>query len=102
MDEQKSNGDLPAEMRRAQILTFIKSKDFVRVTDLSAKFGVSEVTVRGDLDALAERGHIRRIRGGAMPQLLPHPELPFEEALSSYVVEKAAIGRLAASLISQA
>jgi DeoR family transcriptional regulator of aga operon len=101
MDVQKSDGDLPVEMRRAQILAFIKSQDFVRVTDLSAKFHVSEVTVRGDLDALAERGHIRRIRGGAMPPLLLHPEQPFEEAQSSHITEKANIGSLAASLVSQ-
>lgn len=101
MDEQKSDSDFPVEMRRAHILTFIRSKDFVRVTDLSTKFGVSEVTVRGDLDALAERGYVRRIRGGAMSQVAPHSELTFEEALSSHTVEKNNIGRMAARLISQ-
>jgi DeoR family transcriptional regulator of aga operon len=87
-------------MRRAQILAFIKSKDFARVTDLSTKFGVSEVTVRGDLDALAELGHIRRIRGGAMPPQVPRPELSFEESLNSHIVEKVSIGHLAAGLVS--
>ena len=64
MDEIKNESDLPTEMRRAQILTYVKSRDFVRVTDLSGRFHVSEVTVRGDLDVLAERGEVRRIRGG--------------------------------------
>lgn len=100
MDEPKID-DLPIEMRRAQIHAFIKSKDYVRVTDLSTRFGVSEVTVRGDLDALAELGHIRRIRGGAMPQISPRPELSFEEALHSHIAEKNEIGRVAASLVSQ-
>ena len=63
MSELKTEGDIPAEMRREQILAFIKTRDFVRVTDLSVRFRVSEVTVRGDLDVLAERGEIRRIRG---------------------------------------
>jgi DeoR family transcriptional regulator, aga operon transcriptional repressor len=100
MDVPKNDGDIPAEMRREHILAFIRARDFVRVSDLSAKFHVSEVTVRGDLDVLAQRGHIRRIRGGAMPRSLPHPERPFEEMQSTHVPEKAIIGRMAASLIS--
>lgn len=99
-DELKTEGDLPAEMRREQILTVIKSRDFVRVTELSARFHVSEVTVRGDLDVLAERGEIRRIRGGAMPRALPHTERPFEEMKNARVSEKSVIGRVAANLIT--
>ena len=64
MDDLKYSGDLPTEVRREQIHTFIEARDFVRVSDLSAKFRVSEVTIRGDLEVLAERGQIRRIRGG--------------------------------------
>jgi DeoR family transcriptional regulator of aga operon len=100
MDVTKNDGDVPAEMRREHMLAFVRARDFVRVSDLSTKFHVSEVTVRGDLDVLAERGHIRRIRGGAMPQTLPHPERPFEEMQSAHVPEKALVGRMAASLIS--
>jgi DeoR family transcriptional regulator, aga operon transcriptional repressor len=100
MEESKSDGDIPGEMRREQMLALVRARDFVRVSDLSARFGVSEVTVRGDLDALAERGQIRRIRGGAMPRSLPHPERPFEEMQGARVDEKAMIGRAAASLVS--
>jgi len=100
MEETRADGDMPAEMRREQMLAFVKSKDFVRVSDLSTKFGVSEVTIRGDLDTLAERGQIRRIRGGAMPRPLPQPERSFEEMQSARVHEKATIGELAASLVS--
>ena len=101
MEVTKGDGDIPAQMRREHILAFVQSRDFVRVSDLSAKFHVSEVTVRGDLDALAELGQIRRIRGGAMPKLLPHLERPFEEVENSRTAEKSIIGRLAASLIAQ-
>lgn len=100
MEESKFDGDIPAEMRREQMLAFVRTRDFVRVSDLSTRFHVSEVTVRGDLDVLAERGQIRRIRGGAMPQSLPHPERPFEEMQGAHVDEKARIGRTAASLVS--
>src|SRR5258708_12324985 len=100
MAESNFDGDIPAEMRREQMLTLVRSRDFVRVSDLSTRFRVSEVTVRGDLDALAERGQIRRVRGGAMPRTLPHPERPFEEMQSARVDEKAMIVRAAASSVS--
>ncbi len=100
MDGSKIEGDVPAEMRREQMLAYVKTQDFVRVTDLSARFHVSEVTVRGDLDVLTEQGHIRRIRGGAMPRTVPRPERPFEEMQGARVNEKNIIGRVAASLIS--
>src|SRR6266704_6963043 len=100
MDIQRSDGEVPAEMRREQILALIRSRDFVRVSDLSARFHVSEVTVRGDLDVLTEHGLIRRIRGGAMPRTVPRPERPFEEMQGARVNEKNIIGRVAASLIS--
>ncbi len=100
MDGSKIEGDVPAEMRREQMLAYVKTQDFVRVTDLSARFHVSEVTVRGDLDVLTEHGLIRRIRGGAMPRTVPRPERPFEEMQGARVNEKDTIGRVAASLIS--
>ncbi len=100
MDELTIDGDIPAEMRREQMLSLVKTRDYVRVSDLSSKFHVSEVTVRGDLDALAERGQIRRIRGGAMPLLLPQLERPFEEMQSSRIHEKTIIGQAAARLVS--
>ena len=100
MDTLRMDGDIPTEMRREHLLTFINAKDFVKVSDLSTRFGVSEVTIRGDLDALAGRGQIRRIRGGAMPSSRPHPERPFEETRSSHVLEKTLIARTAASLVA--
>jgi DeoR family transcriptional regulator, aga operon transcriptional repressor len=100
MDELKTEGEAPAEVRREQILAFIKVRDFVRVSDLSVRFRVSEVTVRGDLEVLAERGEIRRIRGGAMPRALQHIERPFEEVKNARASEKSLIGHAAAGLIS--
>ena len=79
MDGSKNDGDVPAEMRREQMLAYVKTQDFVRVTDLSTRFHVSEVTVRGDLDVLTERlrkrvGHGGRIateRGGELREERP-------------------------------
>lgn len=100
MDTTKSDGEVPAEVRRQQILTLIKGREFVRVADLSTRFGVSDVTVRSDLDILAEQGRIRRVRGGAMPDTSQHRERPFEETQAAHSREKEAIGRAAADLVS--
>jgi len=76
MDTAKSDGEIPAEVRRKQILALINGREFVRVADLSTHFGVSDVTVRSDLDSLAELGYIRRVRGGALPDIQPNLERP--------------------------
>lgn len=96
----KSDGEVPAEVRRQQILALMKGRDFVRVADLSTYFGVSDVTVRSDLDTLAELGHIRRVRGGAVPDARPNLERPFEETQAAHSKEKDAIARVAAHLVT--
>lgn len=100
MDTAKNDGEVPAEVRRKQILALINGREFVRVADLSTHFGVSDVTVRSDLDSLAELGYIRRVRGGAMPDTKPNLERPFEETQAAYSREKEAIGRAAANLVT--
>jgi DeoR/GlpR family transcriptional regulator of sugar metabolism len=49
----------------------------VDVGDLAREFATSEVTVRRDLDLLAERGLATRIRGGAITTVLRGDEVPF-------------------------
>jgi len=55
-----------AAERRAQILATVDSHGVVRVADLVAALGVSDVTVRRDLDALARSGQLNKVRGGAI------------------------------------
>jgi DeoR family transcriptional regulator of aga operon len=81
------------------MLALVNERAFVRVDELSSRFGISEVTARHDLSVLAERGQIIRIRGGAIPRGGHRQERPFEESLSTYAVEKLAIGQAAADLI---
>jgi DeoR family transcriptional regulator, aga operon transcriptional repressor len=85
--------------RRVRILALIRERQFIPVAELSDRFGISEVTVRSDLAALAAEGHIQRIRGGAMPRVDPGQELPYEESVTTYPEEKLAIGRVAAELV---
>lgn len=90
----------PAEVRRARVLDLVVQRGFVRVSDLGAAFGVSDVTIRGDLDALATAGSVRRVHGGAVATVAPLAEPSFEQASDSFAAEKAAIGRHAAGLVS--
>jgi DNA-binding LacI/PurR family transcriptional regulator len=54
-----------AEERKARILATVGSRGIVRVADLVVTLGVSDVTVRRDLDELARSGQVRKVRGGA-------------------------------------
>jgi DeoR family transcriptional regulator of aga operon len=81
---------MDSERRRARIVELVRSHDFVRVADLGEMLGVSPVTVRGDLDVLAARGDVRRIRGGAISHDAP-AEAPADE--------DEGIGRAAAALL---
>ena len=54
------------EERRQEILLLLQEQGRVGVADLSHRFGVSEVTIRGDLQALAQERLIVRTHGGAV------------------------------------
>ena len=55
-----------AAERRAAILSMLERSASVQVAELARAFGVSAVTVRGDLDALEADGKLRRTHGGAV------------------------------------
>src|SRR3712207_6696761 len=55
---------VPAK-RRQEILAAVRS-GAAHVADLAESFGVSEMTVRRDLQALAREGKLERVRGGAV------------------------------------
>ncbi|MFT5221823.1 MAG: DeoR family transcriptional regulator of aga operon [Glaciecola sp.] len=95
-----TNSGLPAGVRRERMLAHIRQHDFVRVAELADRFGVSEVTVRTDLDALSSRGHLRRVRGGAIRRSVPGPERPFEESAISHAAAKRTIAIAAAAMVA--
>jgi DeoR family transcriptional regulator, aga operon transcriptional repressor len=94
-----SSRPVPARVRRDRMLAMLRERDFVRVSDLSERFEVSEVTVRADLDALEARGQLRRVRGGAVPRSAAPVERPFEEAEIAAAEQKRAIAQAAAALV---
>lgn len=58
--------NISTERRRAKIREMICEQGSVRVSEISRKYGVSEVTVRGDLEFLEARGELSRVHGGAV------------------------------------
>ena len=54
-----------AQQRQAAIVARVRSDGAVRVADLVADLGVSDMTIRRDLEALAERGLLAKVHGGA-------------------------------------
>jgi len=89
----------PNEKRKLAILEELANARTVQVSDLSQKFGVSEVSIRHDLEELETRGLLRRVRGGAtsVPQTIL--EWSFNEKMLMHKVEKERIGRTAAAMI---
>ncbi|MFC5750320.1 DeoR/GlpR family DNA-binding transcription regulator [Actinomadura rugatobispora] len=55
----------------------LRTTEHVTVADLAAATGASEMTIRRDLDQLADRGVLRRVRGGAVSLLLRGEAMPF-------------------------
>jgi DeoR family transcriptional regulator, aga operon transcriptional repressor len=90
---------VPPALRRERMLAEIREREFVRVGELSNLFGVSEMTVRADLDSLARRGQVHRVRGGAIPRAIARQEQPFEDSITTFAAEKVAIGQAAAALL---
>ncbi len=94
-----ASGTLP-EIRRERMLEAIRNRSFARVADLSVQFGISEVTVRSDLDALERIGSVRRVHGGAIFEgRRVGVERSFEEEAGTAPEEKAAIAEVAAAMV---
>ncbi|MFF0861650.1 DeoR/GlpR family DNA-binding transcription regulator [Nonomuraea sp. NPDC003560] len=54
-----------APQRQQAILDLVRQNGGVRVVDLVRTFGVSDITIRRDLELLAERGLLAKVHGGA-------------------------------------
>jgi DeoR/GlpR family transcriptional regulator of sugar metabolism len=54
-----------AQQRQQAIVGLVQERGGVRVADLVREFGVSDMTIRRDLEVLAERGLVAKVHGGA-------------------------------------
>ena len=92
------------EIRLAAILNALQQSGSVSVEGLSKQLDVSLITIRRDLDALEQRGMLRRTHGGAVSiePLFYEPfrnDRSFQAQVEKFAEHKRRIGRAAAGLI---
>ncbi|MDR0856458.1 MAG: DeoR/GlpR family DNA-binding transcription regulator [Clostridiales bacterium] len=85
-----------AQHRREQIKSLLDIEGSCIVTTVAVQFGVSEETVRRDLEILEKEGVCQKTYGGAVA-VGDRGEQPFLFRKKSHVAEKNLIGRLAAA-----
>jgi DeoR/GlpR family transcriptional regulator of sugar metabolism len=89
-----------ARHRQSLILQAVRSDGSARVSDLTHRLGVSDMTIRRDLEVLARDGLVEKVHGGAvLPGTAASHEPGFEAKLVLERPEKMAIARAAANLV---
>jgi DeoR/GlpR family transcriptional regulator of sugar metabolism len=89
-----------AGVRQMMIVEKIRQQGSVRVSELTEQLHVSEMTVRRDLDVLAQSGLLDKVHGGATERKRLSAEEPgFEAKSHRQVAEKEAIARAASKLV---
>lgn len=87
-----------AAQRRELILDIVRRTGAARVSELTEALGVSDMTIRRDLDTLARAGVLEKVHGGATLVSSTH-EPGFEAKSLRKNAEKLAIARAAAQLV---
>jgi len=90
-----------AETRRRMLLDLISRQGFATLDELVKSLGVSESTVRRDLESLDLAGVVRRTHGGAVFQGELKALAALEDRAGKSATEKQAIGRAALGLIEE-
>ena len=88
-----------AETRRRRLLELITHQGYATLDELVRGLGVSESTIRRDLEALDLAGSIKRTHGGAVYTGEVRSMPAFDERTGTAAAEKRAIGLAAAALI---
>ena len=90
-----------AAQRQAQIMLHLERDGIVRVSELVNVLGVSDMTVRRDLEVLQGHGMLDKVHGGAVVRAEPSALEPgFEAKSARQTAQKEAIAIRAARLIT--
>ena len=94
-----------AQERQAIILEMFQQHHVIKISDIAAQFGISNLTARRDVGALEEQNLVRRVYGGAVLVTNAAQDAPVapDEKKAAHPVwsEKRAIGKQAASMIQE-
>ena len=91
---------LKIDTRRKKILELLAQKGEVRVSELSALFNTTEVTIRSDLSALESDGYLQRVAGGAVQTVRNFYNLDYIQRNRNNMDYKREIGNAAVNLIN--
>lgn len=90
-----------AEERREYILNLVKKTGSVKAIDVAKTLGVSETTIRRDLNKLAKKKLVRRTYGGAINIIPVGQEMKFDVQKEKFIEEKKKIALIASRLIEE-
>ena len=90
---------LSTEQRRDEIVAILHTKGKIKVSEIAEKYGISEVSVRKDLEYLEMQGHLSRVHGGAVALNKLYVNMDLSERFKTNSVAKKRLAKLAASLI---
>lgn len=99
MSQTQSQPNASPEVRREAILDQIEADGGASIEGLAERFGVSGMTIRRDLQELADSGQVIRTHGGAAPAKRISFEFRFLERTRQQAHEKGQIAELAAQLV---
>jgi DeoR/GlpR family transcriptional regulator of sugar metabolism len=99
--DEPGTGKADAAERRQLILDRLQEQESVSVAELAKEFGVTGMSLRRDLQVLAERGLITRVRGGATRTRAVTASRVYLESERRNSQAKAKIARAAAELIRE-
>ncbi len=93
--------------RQALIVEIAREKQLVKVAELMEKFGVSDMTIRRDLEALQQQGILKKVYGGAVLATTPvqggrdaqNEDVSLDIRASAFADRKREIARRAVELI---
>src|ERR1700743_1126829 len=89
-----------ARHRQSLILQSVRNDGSARVSDLTQQLGVSDMTIRRDLEVLAKDGLVEKVHGGAvLPGSHGGHEPGFEDKPVLESPEKNTIARAAAAMV---
>lgn len=86
--------------RQEKILDLLNRNDYLSIPEISSSLDVSDMTIRRDINELADKSLLVKIYGGAQKLEKIEQELSTQEKIDTNVPEKKFIGKVMNSIIS--
>lgn len=91
--------NISTEARREEIINIIQEKGKVKVSELSQLYGISEVSIRKDLELLEAEGHLSRVHGGAVGLNKLYVNMDLNERYKTNAISKKKLAEFAVRFI---